>query len=588
MSRDSIRCRSERGRYASSELLDPTAGTSPASRPGLKTASRNEFRMFITRLLLKDRSWFLLLSLILVVLLSSSVKWILDHPCAVSWDEASYFNTVLADQAALRVSGLRGLRTQILYDDRGRPPAFRLIAIPFHVVFGFSPVKMRLVSLGFHCASLVLLFLTTRKIASPKCAVLSVLVFCLSPDVVFASALFYTEYPLFLATTGAFYFFVSSLKSGSEARRNWIGLGLSTGLGLMAKASFLLIAAPLLGFVLIARRISGLSGPPPLVSIKAGLLASLIAGPWWFKNYGPALNYARVSRYDMYITLGEPSLRTWMFWLLTVVQSLLGYGVTIILILVLLSWTWYCFSPGSSRLDSIQRSVLLACGSAMVPLILGQLLGTNHQLRLLCPILVPMAISFGLLASVSGWDRLTALLSITCLALLSQLAMLVYPVFYPNTTVVGIGYPNARFAWRALARFDQWDWRPLREVSRSYGFEEPTISLIGSGRNLNALQIVYPWAVEGNMKTSARHLWQNNKGPIDWTRVMKVAAESDIVLTAPHWLGELPDRPHPDNLHNFEFDQRMARDPRFRGPIHLRMGRFEPVEVNVFVRLRRS
>lgn len=107
--------------------------------------------MFITRLLLKDRSWFLLLSLILVVLLSSSVKWILDHPCAVSWDEASYFNTVLADQAALRVSGLRGLRTQILYDDRGRPPAFRLIAIPFHVVFGFSPVKMRLVSLGFHC-----------------------------------------------------------------------------------------------------------------------------------------------------------------------------------------------------------------------------------------------------------------------------------------------------------------------------------------------------------------------------------------------------------------------------------------------------
>jgi hypothetical protein len=30
----------------------------------------------------------------------------------------------------------------------------------------------------------------------------------------------------------------------------------------------------------------------------------------------------------------------------------------------------------------------------------------------------------------------------------------------------------------------------------------------------------------------------------------------------------------------------MARDPRFRGLVRLWMGRFEPVEVDVFVRLR--
>ncbi len=542
--------------------------------------------MLITRLLLKDRSWFLLLGLILVVLVISAVKWMVDHPCAVSWDEASYFNTVLADQSALRDSGLRGLRLQILYSDRGRPPAFRLLAIPFYVVLGFSPVTLRLVSLGFHLSGLVLLYLTTRKVASPKCAVLSVLVFCLSPDVVFASALFYTEYPLFLATTGAFYFWVSSLESKSDAPRNWIGLGLSIGLGLLAKASFLLIAAPLLGFVLVAGRIRALIGPPPLFAIKAGALAALIAGPWWWKNLGPAMSYARNSRYDSFITLGQPSLSTWALWLLTAAQSLLGHGVTVVLVLVLLSWARLCFIHRDARLDPIQRTVFLACVCTMVPLVLGQLSGTNHQLRLLCPALVPLAVSGGLLANVAGWSSSPALLGISGLAFLAQLIMLVFPVYYPNTTIVGIGYPNGRLPWRALARFDQWDWKPLREISRSSGFEEPRISLVGGGRNLNSLQINYVWAVDGKLKTEVRQLWQYDRGPIDWDRVMESVGESDIVLTAPGWAGELPGRPEPNNLHNLEFDQRMARDPRFRGPIRLQMGRFEPIEVDVYVSVR--
>ena len=172
--------------------------------------------MLISRLLLKDRSWFVLLALTLIVLLTSAVRWMLDHPYAFSWDEADYFNDVLADQSALRDSGLRGLRPEILYTDRGRPPAFRLLAIPFYLVLGFSPLKLRLVSLGFHWLGLVFLYLTTRKIASPKCAVLSVLICCLSPDVLFSSVVFYTEYPLFLATTAAFYFLVSSIESRSD------------------------------------------------------------------------------------------------------------------------------------------------------------------------------------------------------------------------------------------------------------------------------------------------------------------------------------------------------------------------------------
>ncbi len=174
--------------------------------------------MLISRLLLKDRSWFLLLGLILVVLLTSAVRWMLDYPNPNNWDEAQYLNDVLEDQSTLRHSGWRGLHPVILYSDRERPPAYRVLAIPFYLLLGFSPVMLRLVSLGFHWLGLAVVYLTTRKVASPKCAVLSVLICCLSPDVIFSSVLFYTEFPLFLATTGAFYFLVSSLESKSAAR----------------------------------------------------------------------------------------------------------------------------------------------------------------------------------------------------------------------------------------------------------------------------------------------------------------------------------------------------------------------------------
>ena len=223
---------------------------------------------------------------------------------------------------------------------------------------------------------------------------------------------------------------------------------------------------------------------------------------------------------------------------LTAIHSLLGHGVTV----VVGSFSSPRFGgdlyDGTFILDAVQRAVLLACLCTIVPLVFGQLSGTNHQLRLLCPVLVPLAISVGLLANVVGWNSSPALLGVSGLAFLVQLLMLVWPVCYPNTTSSGSGTRNARLPWRSLARFDQWDWRTLREISSAAGFETPEISLVGSGENLNPLQIRYVWAVDGKPNPSVRLLWQDNRGPIDWDRVMKSVAKSDIVLTAPGWTGE--------------------------------------------------
>jgi hypothetical protein len=64
---------------------------------------------------------------------------------------------------------------------------------------------------------------------------------------------------------------------------------------------------------------------------------------------------------------------------------------------------------------------------------------------------------------------------------------------------------------------------------------------------------------------------------------MDDVAESDIVLTLPHYLG-LEEEERLNNQHNLEFVNRLSRDPRLQGPISLELGRFAPVEVAVFLK----
>ena len=548
--------------------------------------------MLISRLLLKDRCWFMLLAVTLFALLAAEIQWMLDHPSVVCWDEAHYFNTALSDQSALRNSGLRGLGLNILYSagddlsDRCRPPAYRVLAVPFYYFLGFRPTVLRLVSVGFIWLGLLLLYLTTRKFADRRCAVLSVLVCCLSPDLVWWSVLFYTDYPLFLASAGTFYFLVSSLTSRSASPRDWIGLGLSIGLGLLSKANFPLVAAPVLGFAMVAGRIRGLGGPSPSFAIKAGVVGLLVAGPWWWKNARLALMYARGARNFMWDSLGAPSIGTWISWLVSVVQGLLGHGVTTVIILIALAWIRKRFIRRDARLDSVQRTVLLACACAILPLVLLQLTGTNHLLRHLCPALVPLAIAVGLLAQVSGWSNSPTLLGISALSILAQLSMLVTPVYHPNTTVVSNGLVNGMLPWRGLARVDQWDWRPVQQLSRDFGYEEPRISVLGVGRNLGPPQVLYAWFVDGKLNTRADRLWHYEGRTIDWDRVMAAVRESDIVVTAPGYTGTNIGEDIVDNQHNSELAHRLEGSPGFSGPIRFWMGRFEPAEVDVFVRTR--
>ena len=64
---------------------------------------------------------------------------------------------------------------------------------------------------------------------------------------------------------------------------------------------------------------------------------------------------------------------------------------------------------------------------------------------------------------------------------------------------------------------------------------------------------------------------------------MAAANASDIVITAPHYAGGVGDsNSNLNNQYNLEFADRLSRDPYFRKPVRLEMGRFDPVQVLVF------
>ncbi len=525
-------------------------------------------------------------ALLLLPIFIAATRWILDHPFGIHWDETLYFNGALRDLHNLHSGSLRKLGSILIGGDVRRPPANLLLALPFLALLGFHTAVARFVTLACWGGSAGITYVTARRIGSPLAGVCAVLVFCLSPEVLSASVFFSTEGPLFLATSVMLYFLSFYWTDGVERPRGWIGLGLALGLGLLSKSSFVLIAFPVLALTLLFAYRRCLGGPAVRSFLKAGSLAFIVAAPWWLKNLGPALSYTKFAREQARNSLGAPSLLTWAKWLGTVLVSLLGPALSILIAVIVVLAIRKIMIKKEIVLNPAYRAAILSCICAGLPLVALQLSGTNHLLRYLCPAVIPFAIAMGLLADLVGWVRSRAAIAISGLLAIAQVMMIVAPIVFPNTRPVDPGFYNGGLPWRILVRFEQWDWKPVRDIARSCDLEKPKIAFLGMGRPLNPPQILYPWFLAGESPSEkdgfAEPLWYD-QGPLDWQGVMNSAIHSDIVVTAPGFVGQATDRQDLDNRYNREFAERLARDSHFREPIRIQMGRFEPVGVLAFV-----
>jgi len=535
--------------------------------------------------------WTLFAAVTLTVIIAAALVWAIHHPYGVHWDEAQYLNEGSIDAQRLQHGMLLKLGGRLLVKSWGRPPAYRLLALPLLGLLGFHTTTARCTSLICYALSSLFVYLASRRIAGRGAGGFAMLCFLLSPVVVSASIWFSTEGPLYLATSAMFYFLFRIWDDRTEQSIGWIGLGLAIGLGLLSKASFIAIMAPVMLLWLVAGRWERI-GIGHLISLwKAGLVALIVAGPWWALNIKPAIAMAQQARGFVANSLGPPSFGTWARWLSTVCQSLLGYGLSILICVVLLGWIYRRFIKKSVDLVPSQKAALWASACAGCPIVLIQLTGTNHLLRHISPAVIPLAIAAGVLVGNLDWDRSRAFVVLTTVLLVAQLLLIVTPLFFPNREPLDAGLANASLPWRIMARSEQWDWDPLLRISRDCGIDSPAISYLGLGPAFNQPQIERPWATwAASMRDTTfpypdvRLLWRYEQGPLDWAKVMAAAEQSDIVVTAPHYVGDVTDKDDVENRHNAEFAARLSSDSAFRSPISLEMGRFKAVELQVFTK----
>jgi hypothetical protein len=198
--------------------------------------------------------------------------------------------------------------------------------------------------------------------------------------------------------------------------------------------------------------------------------------------------------------------------------------------------------------------------------------------------MIPLAISIGVLADESGWTSSWWGAVMAGILFCAQLIMLVIPVVFPNNRQVDLAFPTGVYPWQAMIRFDQWDWTPVRDISQSCGLDIPKIAYLGNGRAFNLPQIEYSWISKGQAPPEVTWLWRYEDGPFDWQKVIDAADQNDIVITAPKFIGEVKEKEDIDNQYNNEFAGRLSHDSNFRPPATIALGRFEPVQVSVFMK----
>jgi hypothetical protein len=480
--------------------------------------------------------------LIAILALVAAVRWTAAHPQPLWWDEANYYNQVIGDRTAFIRGGLPGVARSLLFADAARPPAYRMGVLPLLVEP--PPLDLlRRVALVMTIVAMALLAWAARAVATRSSALLAASFTLAMPAVLTAGAWFGTEYPLFLSVA----LLLASLLRGLR-----FGLTVAVALGLLAKTTFVVIAAPAILVALLLAR-DWRARRDLLVPSAIGALA---ASGWWFWNAGPALRFGQLGRTFERASLGDVySLATALQKVRIVLEEGLGYGVAVAL-LVLLVATLAMRRQASERWPPEQRRALLIAVAATVPLLLLLAFSPVFVARHFAPALLPVTVLVALLL-----DRLPASARVAAAALaLAQVA--------------GLAAAPERF----LPLIEQTDWSRLRAAVPG---RTPHIAYLGNWGSLSPPEIRYGWTRSGDEAT-VTWLWRFEWRTIDWRRVEAEAVASDAVLVVP------PGTPGRDNQYNAELVRRLEASGTFEPPVPFTIGTRAPIALLLYRRMRQS
>jgi 4-amino-4-deoxy-L-arabinose transferase-like glycosyltransferase len=514
---------------------------------------------------LDQKYWNILAISAIIIFLTTSILWIVKHPYAVNWDESEYINTSYLDFYAFKNRGIYGLVGSIFKNDIYRPPAYRLGILPMTLLIGSHPIGLRLISIGYFIPSLLLIYLTGKRLAGSSAGAIAVILLVLSPAIVTPIKNFGTEYILYLSISGMLYFIFKDWNSTNTHRINWVGFGLFLGLGILAKLSFGLVAIPIIMTTLILSWRKIIAEPTPSYLIKGTCLGVLIALPWWIINYRFAIEYAQGSSQFFRHSLGTSRLDVISRWIVEFLTSnyVIGLPLVIFSLGIILILVFKIVTRQRLEIDRPKQIAIWICLAGVFPLIFAQLSGLNQNMRLISPVLIPLALIVGIIAQSTRSTKNYWAMIIASLLFGIQITTAILPLE------------------KGVA--EQWNWDKLWQICIEHQIQSPRIVHLGNGSAFNPPVIIYPW-ISKNEPVQEKWLWRYEESKIDWNKINTDLKSSDIVVTAPGYIGDLGDKNNLDNQHNTELAQRLQVNPDFLKPIQLEMGESHSVKVLVFVR----
>lgn len=475
----------------------------------------------------------------MIAVLVACALWIRANPLPSYYDEALYAIYGLIDVWATKTYGLSGAFFAMLKVDPYQPPALRIIALPFTLIAAPSLTFLRWISLAGLVAGLAITAAAVKRASGATAAAFSVAMTISLPILVLSCRMFHTEYALMLA--------VSLLLLGLTRERSWWLFAISVALGLLAKASYPLIAIPM--FIVAA-----ILEPERRKDIViGGVIGSAIGAIWWIPDWRTALSLVQLA--GSFIRHAHPN------YVYELLRCNFGFAIALAIALCFMTKRWHPFA--------------MICIAGAIPSIVMHAAAIGHNPRHIAVQTALIAIAAASLVPEIDARRQWAVLALAVL----QVGLMVWPRQQSD---------DGSYIWRGvsevMAPVPQWDWSRLRKFADARALTRPRIALLGDGYAFNPPQIRYGWPdLRGEVPVESLYEWSNGT-KFDPRTVIERAAQAQIVITAPSFHGEATDGQVPNNFYNALFASVLTRDTRFDGPFVIDVGVRQPAIVQVFVK----
>ena len=410
-------------------------------------------------------------------------RWIAANPRIAGWDELQYILLVVKDAFVRQAAGWGPFRDGLFNDYRWATPGPRLLGLPLSLAGLATPGPLRAASAGLLLLCLGILFDALRRLTSIAPAAAATALVAVSPQIATVAENYMSEAPLMPAIAGLLWCFVRESEDPPPRLWNAALMGACVGAGLLARFSFVPIAAGValaLAWQFAASPDRERQGARLLV---AGLAAALIAWPFYAYDgvrYAKYTQFALTYPLDHLVASGRLDFaRQWLGVLAFQVFGVLAFpAVALGVVLAIPAMAPACrrgWRSPDARVLAFAASMLIA-GSVFVGIATHANQNPRYLVGVLPVLAIPVALGFARVRALAGAGLLLAVVQAGLMAAFVWLPPSIWP-------------PLRGFSELSHRANVTCDFAPILDLARQTGQPAPLVRMIGSSDAFNHVQL---------------------------------------------------------------------------------------------------